>query len=66
MRRVADTEGDKVEAQIRFGVAVDGCPVAELVDAVASAPDAEVDALLATYDASYRMAPELAVGGTPG
>ena len=46
MRRVADTEGDKVEAQIRFGVAVDGYPVAELVDAVASAPDGEVDDLL--------------------
>ncbi|MFL5675847.1 MAG: L-arabinose isomerase [Chloroflexota bacterium] len=63
MRRVADTEGDKVEAQIRFGVAVDGYPVAELVDAVASAADTDVDALLDEYDASYRMAPELTPGG---
>jgi len=63
MRRVADTEGDKVEAQIRFGVAVDGYPVAELVDAVDSARDDAVDDILADYDASYRMAPELAAGG---
>jgi L-arabinose isomerase len=63
MRRVADTEGDKVEAQIRFGVAVDGYPVAELVDAVAAASDGDIDDVLASYDASYRMAPELASGG---
>ena len=35
MRQVAVTEGDKVEAQIRLGVAVNGYGVGDLVDAVA-------------------------------
>ena len=38
MRRVAVTEGDKVEAQMRFGVAVDGFGVSELGDAVRAVP----------------------------
>ena len=38
MRQVAVTEGDKVEAQIRLGVAVDGYGVGELADAVRRRP----------------------------
>ena len=34
MRHVADTEGDKVEAQIRLGVTVNGFPLSELTEAV--------------------------------
>ena len=36
MRQVAVTEGDKVEAQLRLGISVNGYGVGELVDAVAS------------------------------
>ena len=63
MRHVADTEGDKVEAQIRFGTAINGYPVAELADAVRAAPDTAVDDLVATYDSTYRMAPALGPDG---
>jgi len=63
MRQVAVTEGDKVEAQIRLGIAVDGYGVGELADAVAAAPQDQVDALLETYEASYDVVPELRAGG---
>src|SRR5690242_7702104 len=46
MRQVAVTEGDKVEAQIRLGVAVNGYGADELGAAVAEVPDGEVDALV--------------------
>ena len=63
MRHVADTEGDKVEAQIRFGVAVNGYPVRDLSDAVCAAPDDAVDDLVAAYGDEYDLAPELGPGG---
>ena len=63
MRDVAVTEGDKVEAQIRFGTTVLGFGVSDLVDAVHSVAEAEVDRLVAEYDSSYRMAESLRVGG---
>ncbi|MGH8148815.1 MAG: L-arabinose isomerase family protein, partial [Steroidobacteraceae bacterium] len=43
MREVAVTEGDKVEAQIRLGVSVNGYGVAALREAVAAVPDTDVD-----------------------
>ncbi|KAA9380973.1 L-arabinose isomerase [Microbispora cellulosiformans] len=63
MRDVAVTEGDKVEAQLRFGVSVNTYGVNELVEAVDAASDADVSALVKEYDDLYRMAPELRVGG---
>ena len=59
MRHVADTEGDKVEAQIRLGVTVNGFPLSELTDAVRAAPDEAVEDVLAAYDADYEVAPDL-------
>ena len=59
MRSVAVTEGDKVEAQIRLGVSVDGFGVGDLVDAIAGVPESAVDALVGEYDASYEVVPEL-------
>jgi L-arabinose isomerase len=63
MRDVAVTEGDKVEAQLRFGVSVNTYAVADLADAVDSVPDAAVGTLVKEYADAYRMAPELADGG---
>ncbi|MEO9174398.1 MAG: L-arabinose isomerase [Gaiellales bacterium] len=63
MREVAVTEGDKVEAQIRLGVSVNGYGVGDLVAAVADASESAVDELVATYDDSYTLAPGLAAGG---
>src|SRR3954468_16945884 len=53
MRQVAVTEGDKVEAQIRLGVRVDGYGVADLTAHVRAAPAAEIDHLADEYEASY-------------
>ncbi|GAB3133311.1 L-arabinose isomerase [Microbispora hainanensis] len=63
MRDVAVTEGDKVEAQLRFGVSVNTYGVNELVEAVDTAADADVSALVKEYDDLYRLAPELRAGG---
>ena len=62
MRNVAVTEGDKTEAEIRFGVSVNTWGVNELVDAVDAASDADVDALVAEYEDLYTVAPELRRG----
>jgi L-arabinose isomerase len=63
MRDVAVTEGDKVEAQIRFGVSVQAFGVNDLVAVVDQVADTEVDALIGEYADLYDLAPELAVGG---
>jgi L-arabinose isomerase len=63
MRNVAVTEGDKVEAQIRLGITIDGYGTGDLSDAIASAPASDVDALLEQYDGEYVVAPELQPGG---
>ncbi|RNE62180.1 L-arabinose isomerase [Cryobacterium tepidiphilum] len=63
MRYVAVTEGDKTEAELRFGVQVNTWGVTELADAVHAASDADIDALVAEYDELYTVAPELRKGG---
>ena len=63
MRQVAVTEGDKVEAQIRLGVSVDGYGMSELTEAVAGIGDAEVDRLLQVYEDRYDLVPVLRTGG---
>jgi len=64
MREVAVTEGDKVEAQIRFGYAVDGYGVGDLVEYVDAVRPDEVDHLLEEYEASYDVAADARVGGS--
>ena len=63
MRYVAVTEGDKTEAEIRFGVQVNTWGVNELADAVAAASDAQIDALIHEYEELYEIVPELRRGG---
>lgn len=63
MRYVAVTEGDKTEAELRFGVQVNTWGVNELAAAVAAASDAEIDALVQVYLDEYDVAPELRPGG---
>src|SRR2546421_8512021 len=63
MRDVAVTEGDKVEAQLRFGVSVNTYSVNDLVAAVDAAGDAEVAKLVKEYEDTYQVAPELRAGG---
>ncbi len=62
MRDVAVTEGDKVAAQMQFGVSVNTFGVNDLVAAVDAAGDAETDKLVAEYEETYQVAPELRRG----
>ena len=64
MRNVAVTEGDKVEAQIRLGVSVNGYGVSDLSAAIASVPDRAVDELVAAYADEYDVAPEIRADGS--
>ncbi|WP_214321849.1 L-arabinose isomerase [Nonomuraea sediminis] len=59
MRDVAVTEGDKVEAQLRFGVSVNTYGVNELVEAVEAVPDADITQLVSKYQDLYKVAAEL-------
>jgi L-arabinose isomerase len=62
MRDVAVTEGDKVEAQLRLGVSVNGYGVNELVRAMQEATDAEVDRLIVEYGEQYDVTDSLRQG----
>ncbi|MFC4554495.1 L-arabinose isomerase [Georgenia faecalis] len=63
MRDVAVTEGDKTEAEIALGVSINTWGVNDLVDRVDAVDEAEVDALVAEYDESYDVVPELRADG---
>jgi L-arabinose isomerase len=63
MRYVAVTEGDKTEAELRFGVQVNTWGVNELAAAVTQAEESAVDALVAEYQDLYDVQPELRTGG---
>ena len=56
MRDVAVTEGDKVEAELRFGASVNTYAVNDLVARVDAVADADVDALVTTYLDEYDVA----------
>ena len=56
MREVAVTEGDKVEAQTRLGWQVNTWAVGDLVLEMNTVTEAEIDALVAEYEASYDVA----------
>lgn len=55
MRNVAVTEGDKVEAQIKFGWEIDAYPVNEIVEYVDAVSKADIDALVEEYYSKYEI-----------
>jgi L-arabinose isomerase len=63
MRQVAVTEGDKVEAEIKFGYSVNTHGVGDLVNVIKEATEAEVNELCAAYVQAYNLAPSLKKGG---
>ena len=63
MRYVAVTEGDKVEAEKRFGYSVNGYGVGDLVEHVNGASDAAVNQLVAEYSDQYTVEESLRPGG---
>ncbi|HTX19026.1 MAG TPA: L-arabinose isomerase [Bacteroidota bacterium] len=63
MRSVAVTEGDKVEAEMRFGFSVNGYGVGDLVAVLKKITDAEVDALVGEYEGKYDVVSAMRKGG---
>ena len=63
MREVAVTDGDKVEAQIKFGYSVNGFGVGDLVKFINEVPDAKITKLVAEYEDRYRVVASLRKSG---
>lgn len=63
MRDVAVTGGDRVEAQIQLGWSINGYGVGDLVENIAGAGNADVDATIAQYESQYALSPVLRRGG---
>lgn len=58
MRRVAVTEGDKVEAAMRFGWQVNGHGVGDLVESIGDVSEQDLRTLMDEYDEIYDISPE--------
>ena len=63
MRQVAVTDGDKVEAEMKFGYSVNTHGVGDLVAVINKVRDKEVDALIETYNKEYKLVPSLKKNG---
>jgi len=63
MRDVAVTEGDKVAAQRSLGASVNTYAVNDLVAVVDGVAEARVSELTTEYEGTYRVDPELRLGG---
>ncbi len=64
MREVAVTEGDKVEAEIKFGYSVNGYGIGNLVSYVEEVTDGDIDNLVKEYKEEYNIVPELLEDGS--
>lgn len=62
MRQVAVTEGDKVEAEMKFGYSVNTHGVGDLVSIIREVKDSEVSALMDEYESLYSVSDELKKG----
>ena len=63
MRNVAVTEGDKVEAEMKFGYSVNTYGIGDLVRIINQVSDAEAERLAAEYADTYILSPALHQGG---
>jgi len=63
MRQVAVTEGDKVEAQLKFGWSVNTYGLEDVLQHVNAATEIEIDALVAKYEFQYQMDASCRKGG---
>jgi len=62
MRFVGVTEGNKVSAEIRFGCAVNGYGIGDLVAVLGRVSDSQIDKLCTEYEELYSVAPSLQRG----
>ena len=63
MRQVAVTEGDKVAAEMTFGMSVNTHGIGDLVAVINQMADADVDQLVAEYADTYTLMDSLQRGG---
>lgn len=63
MRDVAVTEGDKVEAEIKFGYSVNGYGIGDLVKVINQTSEGDIGKLVSEYEDSYSVVPALRKGG---
>ncbi|MGR3806779.1 L-arabinose isomerase [Pasteurella testudinis DSM 23072] len=63
MRHVAVTEGDKVEAQIKFGYSVNGFGVYQLAETINAVNTEEIEQLVKKYEDIYRIEDSLKENG---
>jgi len=63
MRFVAVTDGDKVEAELKFGFAVNTHGIGDLVKVINEVSEASINKLINEYEANYTMADDLKKGG---
>ncbi len=63
MRFVAVTDGDKVEAEYKFGFAVNTHGIGDLVAVINQTSDAAIDKLISEYEDQYTLMPSLKKGG---
>jgi L-arabinose isomerase len=63
MRYVAVTEGDKVEAEYKFGYSVNTHGIGDLVRVIEDVNDSETNKLVREYHERYKMAEGLGKGG---
>lgn len=63
MREVAVTEGDKVEAQMRFGFSVNGYGINDLMNHVDAVSETAIRQLVEEYEASYQLMDSLQKDG---
>jgi len=64
MRKVAVTEGDKVEAQLRFGFSVNGYDTSDVLQHLPGADSMPVRSLLEAYADQYELSESLQPGGS--
>ena len=62
MRYVAVTDGDKVEAEMKFGYSVNTHGIGDLVKTINEVADKDVDQLIKEYEDSYQLADSLKKG----
>ncbi len=63
MRFVAVTEGDKVEAEMKFGFSVNTYGIGDLVEVINQTSDAAINQLIEEYNELYIIAESLRKGG---
>ena len=63
MRNVAVTDGDKVDAETKFGFSVNTYAVGDLVAVINAVTDAQIDTLIDEYAATYTLGADVSKGG---